>query len=97
MVSNSTLYAAQMQKAVRDAMNCELPVVVCWCDASNSTVKTHFGDIMYPITAKNGELLIVQAFSAVPQEGAILGVQFKTLTAQVTCQLLCYLTAVAHI
>jgi hypothetical protein len=52
---------------------------------------------MYPITAKNGELLIVQAFSAVPQEGAILGVQFKTLTAQVTCQLLCYLTAVAHI
>jgi hypothetical protein len=76
-------------------MNGTLPDGLCWWDARSSTVKRQFGELMYPITAKNDELLIVQAFSAAPQEGAILGIELKKkVTAQVTCY--SHFTAINH-
>jgi hypothetical protein len=61
-----------------------LPRELCWKDARNITLKRHFSALMYPVTARNDEVLIVKAFNGAAADGAILGVELKKkLTRQV--------------
>jgi hypothetical protein len=65
-----------------------LPRELCWKDARNITLKRHFSALMYPVTARNDEVLIVKAFNGAAADGAILGVELKkSLTRQVNSHL----------
>jgi hypothetical protein len=81
-------YAKQIQSKTRETMGIPLPRELCWKDARNITLKRHFSALMYPVTARNDEVLIVKAFNGAAADGAILGVELKKqLTRQVNLQL----------
>jgi hypothetical protein len=81
-------YAKQIQSKTRETMGHSLPRELCWKDVRNITLKRHFSALMYPVTARNDEVLIVKAFNGAAADGAILGVELKKkLTRQVNSQL----------
>jgi hypothetical protein len=70
-------------------MGTAFPRELSWRDARGITLKRHFNDLMYPVAARNDEVLIVRAFAGIPEHGAILGVELKKqLTWQVSAFLL---------
>jgi hypothetical protein len=90
-------YAKQIQTKTRESMGQPLPRELCWKDARNITLKRHFSALMYPVTARNDEVLIVKAFNGAAADGAILGVELKKkLTRQVTHNLNLFLASITH-
>ncbi|KAG5191688.1 hypothetical protein JKP88DRAFT_230775 [Tribonema minus] len=55
----------------------QLPRDLVWIDARNITLKKHINGVLFPVSTRNDELLIVRDFYGTPQNGAILGVELK--------------------
>ena len=81
-------YSRQIQTKVKEAMGTSFPRELLWRDARGKTLKRHFNGLMYPVSARNDEVLIVRSFAGIPEHGAILGVELKKqLTWQVSAHL----------
>ncbi|KAG5190891.1 hypothetical protein JKP88DRAFT_205122 [Tribonema minus] len=55
----------------------QFPRDLLWIDARNITLRKHVNGVLFPVSSRNDELLIVRDFYGTPQNGAILGVALK--------------------
>ena len=78
-------YSEEIKKGLwRELGQHQLPRDLVWIDARNITLKKHINGVLFPVSTRNDELLIVRDFYGTPQNGAILGVEpKKRLTWQV--------------
>ncbi|KAG5185767.1 hypothetical protein JKP88DRAFT_236522 [Tribonema minus] len=71
-------YSEEIKKGLwRELGQHQLPRDLVWIDARNITLKKHINGVLFPVSTRNDELLIVRDFYGTPQNGAILGVELK--------------------
>ncbi|KAG5179455.1 hypothetical protein JKP88DRAFT_75049, partial [Tribonema minus] len=72
----------QYSEKIKDGLRRELgqhqfPRDLVWIDARNITLRKHVNGVLFPVSSRNDQLLIVKDYHGTPQNGAILGVELK--------------------